>query len=285
MKPMLLVLLAAAFAPVARANITVLLARSDRDWRPVTAVTREVPLVVENGKLIQASSNAYRLAEVKRYWRGMPPPVLVQVDGLSIDHSTVRLSGVDGLESNMRVVSGTLCSPVSLDRVFAAFELRGPSRKPILLVREIGTLKAGEPRTFEFTFAPPRGAGMESCTVHVYSDGFELLQAGQGPEALREEIGRRIRANLEGVAQGDPQLFYAPAPVRPAVSGPEAPVSEVKVVVEIAPDGSVSSAGAAVGVPPEYASAAEAAARSYHFIPKVVDGKPCACRVVVPVRF
>ncbi len=212
---MLLMLLAAAFAPVAQANITVLLARSDRDWRPVSAVTREVPLVLENGKLVQASSVAFRIAEVvKRYWRGMPPPVVVRVEGLSIDRSTVHLSGVDGLETSMRIVSGTLCAPVLLEHVFAAFEISGASRKPTLLVREIGSLKAGQPKTFDFTFVPQRGAGIGSCTIHVDSNGFELLQASQGPEALREEIMRRIRANVEGVAQGDPQLFYAPMPVR-----------------------------------------------------------------------
>lgn len=286
MKSFLFVLLLSAVAVTSRAETRILLARYDGAWLPVTAVNTSTPLVLRGGKLVAASRDAgYKLAKVKTYWKGVPAPTLVTVSGVSAHSSNFHVGQMGGIEHDVYVVSGTIHSPDPLTHVYVVFDVHTPAGDRALMVREIGTLEAGSDRAFEFAFPTSVFSGQGKFYVHLFSNGLELLQTAEGWAAIRSDIERRVAANIEGVRNEGPRPYYVVVPARPASMGDNSPVRQVDVIATIASDGSVSAANATKGAPPDYATAAERAVSSYFFLPKIVNGKPSACRVDIAVQF
>ena len=272
-----------AFA--ARADTTVLLARSDGAWLPVSAVNHSVPLVTKHGRLVEASGGGYRLVKVTNYWKTVPAPAIVDVHDIDSRRAAMHMNSTGTMEHDVQVISGSVRSPVSLRDVYVVFDFSLPSGGEALMVREIGRLRAHRDTSFEFAVPPNRMSGLASAFVHVYSDGFELLQTRLGAKAIRRDIERRIQAHLAGVKNAGPIPYFTLPPARPASMRDDSPVRQVDVIATIAPDGSVSAAHAVKGATQDYAVAAERAASDYFFIPKVVNGKPCTCRVDIAVQF
>lgn len=286
MKSLLFILLLSAAAVTSRAETRILLARYDGAWLPVTAVNTSTPLVLRGGKLVAASTDAgYKLAKVQTYWKGVPAPTVVTVSGVSAHTSDFHVGHMGGNELGVYVVSGAIDSPDPLTHVYAVFDVQMPTGDRALMVREIGTLEAGRTRNFEFAFPTSVFSGQGKFYVHLFSNGLELLQTAEGWTAIRGDIERRIAANIQGVRNRGPQPYYVVTPARPASMRDNSPVRQVDVIATIAPDGSVSAASATKGAPPDYATAAERAVSSYFFIPKIVNGKPCGCRVDIAVQF
>ncbi len=285
MKSLFQALLVGVLCVTVRAETTALLARRDGVWLPVTAMSHTVPLVLNDGALVDASEEDYQLSPIKHYWKGVPAPVVVDVKRVQFRTADIHVGEMGSLEHNVPVISGSVRSPVALNHVFFVIDMNIASGGRTLFVREMGTLVAGRWTSFECAVPQNRFSGRANCFFHVYSNGYELLQSQEGSARIREDIERRIRANIEGVRNAGPSPYFVAPPARPSSMHDHSPVKLVDVTASIAADGSVSSAKAAPGAPSDYAAAAEKAVAGYYFVPKVEHGTPCACRVIVSVQF
>ncbi|OIR04348.1 hypothetical protein GALL_135480 [mine drainage metagenome] len=273
------------FSVAASANTDLVYAKRHGSWEPVIRVLGDIPYVLDGDRLAPANPGEFAMRPITQYHKGMPPPVIINVDNVDVGSQGIQFVGDSQVINNQFDISIKITSPIDLANVYVVFVISGERGRKSILVREVGDLKAGEPDFFEYHVPIASEMGPFRYRVRFFSNGLELFFPSEGWGYINAEVAQRIRVETEGVDRENPRPYV--------IAHPEIPESVIKsgkkktvlVHATILASGVVPDAHAAAGTPADVADAAVKAIENSYFLPKIVDGFAQNCNVSIPVVF
>jgi TonB family protein len=204
-----------------------------------------------------------------------------------LDLSKLKIAFMAG--QNTIFLGGTITSDADLADCFLALVVSSPSTtQPELICDWLPDLVAGHAVTIpdrkyriEGNFDDSHGA----YTVHIYSQGLELLTSAMKPADVAAARQKALDAILLAHDR-DPAFAVRPSPpAYPAKLAGTGRAGSAMVRCAIGADGSVTSVAVVKATDPAFGEALADAARGWKFIPAVKDHKFIASSVEVPFQF
>lgn len=249
----------------------------------VRAVRADKPMVEEDGKLVLVPRSAKTaLAEVKEFL-----PYFVSVRNLRAQSSYMTVETESGESGAMNSRFGFLMdleSPFALKNVFFVLELQLEEGK-FLFFHEVGELEARQTKHISVAMPLAYDVGAGHFTLHLFSDGGELLHSEQ-PARLRERaLDRMVKRRIEGVQDAPLRPFVGPAPEHPPALAKKKIAGQAVVRFRISRTGAVLDPEVKSATAPEFGEAAVAAIRLWRFLPAVKQGVAQEGKAELPFEF
>ncbi|MGH7997180.1 MAG: energy transducer TonB [Opitutaceae bacterium] len=277
------VCLALAFAAsgaVVRAQKALYARGANGVWRVVRDARGNMPVIVRDGKYETWSADSFAFKQVKEYM-----PVFVSLRNLRVSTEGVMLeSGGDQINNRFQLYADVE-SPFRLDHVFLVLELHTEDLGYQVFLQEIGDLRPREPQGVNVVIPMSASLGSGKYTLHVYSDGMEVLNS-QMPWDYREHVlDRMVRRRIAGLQNAASRPFVGPAPEYPRSLKRKGTAGRAVVAFEIGRGGQVIDPTVASATDPAFGAAALDAVRQWRFMPKVENGVPVTTRADFPIDF
>lgn len=260
----------------------VLAVEHDGAARLVRRVSRGACYVEKDGKLVAARANARAaLVDAKEFL-----PFFVSVSGMRASGSYVEIEGEGGgAEVNHQMeFHADFESLFRLNDVFLALELELEAGKYIFY-HEVGELLPRKRKAISVRVPLSGNLGEGRFTLHLFSEGGELLHSQQ-PAGFREaQIDRVVARCVAGEKDAPARPFVGPAPEYPAALLQQRLSGEAVVVFRVNQRGAVVEPVVQSASRPEFGEAALAAVRLWRFLPRMKEGRPVEAKLGMPFKF
>jgi protein TonB len=258
---------------------TVLMCEKDGKMAVVRAARGEDPCIEVDGKIKPVLTEGFAIKDVSEYL-----PVFVSVK--NIRASTRWLNTSNGAEINHQFLfDATFESMYALKDVFLVLDITTESGSKHIYLDQIGDMEPNKERSVSTDISMSEQMGKWKYSLHIYSQGFELLQS-QIPFGVREAaLDRMVAKRIKDVHSQAPKLFVAAAPEYPPSLESANLKGQVMVAFRIGPNGAVYNPVVKSATDPAFGDAALAAVRVWRFLPAVKDDAAVGIDVVVPVVF
>jgi len=246
----------------------------------VRAVRADKPMIEENGELVLVPrSSKTALADVKEFL-----PYFVSVRNLRAESSYMTLdTESDAVNSRFGFLMD-LESPYALKNVFFVLELELEAGK-FLFFHEVGQLEPRQTKHISVAMPLSYDIGSGHFTLHLFSDGGELLHSQQ-PTRLRENaLDRMVKRRIEGVQDAPLRPFVGPTPEHPPALAKKKVSGQAVVRFRISRTGAVLDPEVKSATAPEFGEAAVAAIRLWRFLPAVKQGVVQEGKAELPFEF
>jgi TonB family protein len=265
-------------APVVGQHL--LYAEHDGAFRLVTRMDRNVPMVVEDDKLVPASSSRFSLRKVGKfgawYVNVRNPKVVTRYTGSISDSATFN---------HELTFSAELETGYALDNVFAVVELLDNRGEVSLLNGEVGRLRPRETRNFILEMKLPQRMDDVQYRVHLFSNGIEMLHSMLPAEVVAHAFDQMVAEKLKDAKDGPPRQLAGPPPLYPESLLKARVAGSATVAFEVTATGVVVDPKVTDASDPAFGEAAIAAIREWRFVPKVKGGQPVSAKVAMPFTF
>jgi TonB family protein len=244
----------------------------------VLAAREGFPLILEDGKLVDAPTHRYALRKVPEY-----SPQFVEIQGLRVVNSYIDDGGAG--KNRQLEFYGKFVSPYALPHVFLVLEVYSEKEPRMIFLREIGTMVPHK-RESMLLVIPIRGDfGEAHYQVHVFSDGREILHSLMDPAERTRIMDALVAKRTRGAPDRGPQAFAGPPPEYPKTLHRAKVSGRAIVRVHIDERGEPLNPRVVSATDPAFGDAALEAIRLWRFLPPVRDGAAIAVDVNVPFGF
>ena len=272
-----LALLAAVPSAMAQKVLIVQEGKSDQ---VVRAITDNQAMVEADGKLQPAKGTQFGLRKAAAYRKGM----------IKIADFFIRITHTDELGVSYSYgidIFGHLKSSVPLKRCFIVLEITSGKDRG-LIFNELPDLPAGESRELRIVAHLQEQLDAGRFTVHVFSDGLELLNSKMNPLYVLQESRKTDELMLKKAPDRPVALDREKArvvPVYPAALVTQGLTGSARVRCTIDPKGEVVDAEVVDATHELFGAAAVAAVRQWKFEPAITDHHYVEATVIIPVNF
>lgn len=238
------------------------------------------PLILKEGKPVSANSGRYALVKAHEYF-----PEFVSVDNIIVKDSYLTSSS-SGQEINHTFsFHGDFASAYRMDHVFIVLELLQPNGKKGIFIHEVGAVGPRAPNSLQLAIPFSGLSGDTKYTLHVFSDGREVLQSLIPFDARENILDQMVATRIAKLGDGPPSPFVCPPPVYPkALSTAKVP-GDVTMRFRISTRGAVLDPQVISASDPAFGVSAIEAVRAWRFLPLVKGGKPVETPVTIPIHF
>lgn len=245
----------------------------------VIAAYSSRPYVAINGKRVLAQGTKLRLAKTNEL-----RPTFVKVRNVRVNSST--LVDESGSEMNNEFhFQASLEAPSTLEDVFIVLDISEASGGRYLFLYEVGRLEARRIRTTTLNGEIPFPLGEGRYTVHLFSEGLELLHSEQQFGMRESMLDKLVAEKVKTLPDGPPSLFAGPTPDRPGKRRKDTPPGKVVVKMRIRANGTVREPTVVEASDPALAEAALAAVRFWRFLPQIKEGQAVETITSIPIEF
>jgi TonB family protein len=245
----------------------------------VRAARGPEPLVLRDGVLTPARPTRVGLKEAPEYL-----PFLVGLSDMSVTTEAIESASGAGELNRRMLFHATVTSPVALDNVFVALELKLESGTSIFLWG-MDSLRAGEPAELSIRVPIHFDAAPGKYLVHVFSGGVETFNSSMRTFAIENALDTMVRKRTQGVSDENLSLFVHPTPIYPhEFKGHEVP-GKALISVLVDRNGAVRRASVKSATRPEFGRAALAAVSQWRFLPVIRGGVPQEIVADIPFNF
>lgn len=274
----LLIFLAAA-ATVARGQ-NILLVEHGGKMLPVVQASKTNAMVKVNDKLKVADGRSFSFHKVDEFL-----PLFVSVGSLKVSTHALELMSTGSQVNHEFRFRASFDSPYTVKDAFLVLRLHLADGSKMLFLHDIGTLTPHHPRTLDLAVPLGLPLGDGNYSLHIFSDGFELLQSEQPFAARERALDHIVARRIKGLPDGPPRPLLGPPPEFPRSFRKAKQKATVTVHCTIGANGAVTDPVVKSAADSELGDAAIAALRQWRFIPRLKGGRPMATAVDLPLDF
>jgi TonB family protein len=248
----------------------------------VRAVSMGNSLVEKDGKLVPTSGTQYALRKAAIYGRGF-----IKFSGVAIKENRI-----EDLAKGTETVFGTdleatVLSDTPLRHCFFVWEIN-TDLDHIPYAFEMRDLVPGEAQPVRMSAALRAHLEEGHYKLHVFSDGFELLNSTMDDAYIAEQTKKTDEFQLKRVPDHPVSISRALAPavpVFPADLKAQGVAGSAKVSCTIDDHGNVVDVKVIEATHPSFGEALAAAAKQWKFEPAVKDHQYVPATAVIPYNF
>lgn len=245
----------------------------------VVGASDNYPRIRVKDKLVTLHVSRLALKPVEEYL-----PFFVAIRNLEMSTSGISFGGTSAVNNDLHL-TGNFESAYRLDDVFIVFDITAERAGRQILVWDIGTLLAHEPRTIALTLPLTGQLGSGEYQIHLFAGGGEVLTS-QIPAGVRDAaLDRMVAKRVAKKADGPPQPYIGPVPEYPPALRKANEKGEALISFTIDRHGGVRMPEVKSATNSAFADSALAAARLWRFIPAVKNGRPVETQAVMPFVF
>ena len=172
-----------------------------------------------------------------------------------------------------------------LKNVFVVLDMKTDRTGKSIFVDEIGELAPHASRAINLQIPLNEPLGSGGYTLHIFSDGLEVLQSQIPFDAREAALDRMVAKRVALLPDGAPRYLLGPMPEYPKALKKTGTRGEVVVTLRIGTNGAVFDPSVVSANPPIFAGPALAAVRQWRFLPEIKDGRPVEMWVNLPLEF
>lgn len=250
----------------------------------VRAVTMGNAMVEKEGKLVSSSGNEFALRKAAVYGRGFVKLVNVAIKENRIEDLSKGAETIYGND-----LDATISSDTPLKHCFFVWEINTDlDHLPSAI--EMRDLVPGEAQKIRISAALQAhlAEGESHSKLHVFSDGFEILNSTMDPAYIAEQTKKTEEFQLKRAPDRSVTISrtMAPAvPVFPADLKAQGVAGSAKVSCTIDDHGNVVDVKVLEATHPSFGESLAAAAKQWKFEPAVKDHQYVQATAVIPYTF
>ena len=246
----------------------------------VRAARDNQPCIELQGKLQPVKGYQIALKEAKDYL-----PALVSIKGIKATSFELQEVNTSQAFNHELRFSAEFESAYPLQNVFLLLDLDSEASGKGYFLYEIGELIPHKPRSIALTAPLSRPLGAGQFTIHLFSNGAELLHSLMPAGACERALDRMIARRVGKLQDAGPQPFIGPSPQYPDKLKKSKIEGAATIAVRITPTGAVADPQVMTATAAEFGEAALAAARLWRFIPAVRHGQAVEVKAEMPFAF